>query len=61
MTTIFSNATGGLETSGMVDEIGYWERDLSSSEVTTLYNAGAGLTYPFISAAQPAIFMGCNF
>jgi len=29
------------------DEIGIWNRTLTSDEVTTLYNSGAGLTYPF--------------
>jgi len=30
---------------GMIDEVGIWSRDLSSSEVTELYNSGAGLQY----------------
>ncbi len=29
------------------DEIGVWSRGLSSTEVTKLYNSGAGLQYPF--------------
>ena len=33
--------------SGMLDEIGIWSRALSSTEVTQLYNGGAGLQYPF--------------
>jgi Concanavalin A-like lectin/glucanases superfamily/Right handed beta helix region len=32
---------------GCVDEFGIWKRLLSDSEITTLYNGGAGLTYPF--------------
>lgn len=32
---------------GNVDEVGYWQRALSATEITTLYNSGAGLTYPF--------------
>ena len=31
--------------SGIIDEVGIWSRDLSSSEVTELYNSGAGLQY----------------
>jgi hypothetical protein len=31
---------------GMIDEVGIWSRDLSASEVTDLYNSGAGLQYP---------------
>lgn len=47
---------------GKVDEMGVWGRELSSTEVTSLYNSGSGLTYPFvIPAASPGIFMGCNF
>ncbi len=34
---------------GMLDEWGFWERELSSSEITQLYNSGAGLTYPFVA------------
>jgi hypothetical protein len=34
---------------GMLDEIGLWSRALTSAEVTELYNAGAGKTYPFAS------------
>lgn len=30
-----------------VDEWGIWDRTLSAGEVTTLYNGGSGLTYPF--------------
>jgi hypothetical protein len=32
---------------GLVDEVGYWSRALSSTEVTQLYNGGAGIQYPF--------------
>lgn len=50
----FGNANGS--TSGnfngpfSVDEIGLWHRELTGSEVTQLYNGGAGLAYPFIIA-----------
>lgn len=30
-----------------LDEIGVWDRALSSSEITQLYNSGNGLSYPF--------------
>lgn len=33
--------------SGRMDEIGFWKRLLTSAEKTTLYNSGAGITYPF--------------
>lgn len=32
---------------GRMDEVGVWARVLTSGEVTSLYNAGAGLQYPF--------------
>lgn len=32
---------------GSVDELGMWHRVLTDSEVTELYNAGVGKTYPF--------------
>lgn len=32
---------------GRVDEVGIWKRELTSLEIATLYNFGAGLTYPF--------------
>ena len=32
---------------GDIDEVGYWQRELSALEVAELYNGGAGLTYPF--------------
>lgn len=32
---------------GYIDEVGFWSRALSSSEVTQLYNSGNGLSYPF--------------
>lgn len=32
---------------GMVDEIGVWNRVLTSGERTELYNSGTGKTYPF--------------
>jgi hypothetical protein len=32
---------------GILDEIAIWNRGLTSTEVTTLYNSGAGKTHPF--------------
>lgn len=42
---------------GAVDEIGFWSRDLSSSEVTQLYNAGAGFAYPFVANTNSGNFL----
>jgi hypothetical protein len=33
---------------GSVDEVGLWYRTLTPTEVSTLYNNGNGLTYPFV-------------
>lgn len=55
-----SNFTVGTDrgtnrpTNGDVDEVGYWSRTLTCSEITQLYNSGSGLQYPF-SAASPII------
>jgi len=32
---------------GILDEVGIWNRELTEAEVTSLYNSGAGLAYPF--------------
>lgn len=45
--------TGGVSVAqwdGLIDEVGFWRRVLTSGERTSLYNGGAGLAYPFASA-----------
>lgn len=37
----------GISFGGLIDECGVWSRALSGSEIASLYNAGAGLSYPF--------------
>jgi hypothetical protein len=32
---------------GEIDEVGLWDRAITSAEVTSLYNSGAGWAYPF--------------
>ena len=39
---------------GYLDEIGIWADDLTSTNIATLYNSGAGLTYPFSTSAPAA-------
>jgi len=34
--------------SGIADEVGWWTRALTASDITALYNGGAGLQYPFV-------------
>ena len=49
---IYNFGTGGnisdVPLTGRLDEIGIWSRELSQSEITTLYNNGNGLQYPFL-------------
>lgn len=35
----------GQETDGLIDEVGIWARELSSTDVTNLYNSGSALSY----------------
>lgn len=46
---------------GMVDEVGVWSRALSSTEVTSLYNAGVGLQYPFTVASTVPFYWNWDF
>lgn len=50
-------ANNGLYALAKEDEVGIWTRALSSSEVTQLYNGGAGLQYPFITTNSSAAFL----
>ena len=47
--SINSNADGSFAKGRNVniDEVGIWNKELSASEITSLYNAGAGKSYPF--------------
>lgn len=40
------------EFSGVIDEVGIWNRNLTETEITELYSGGAGIFYPF--PADPA-------
>ena len=43
------NRAGATDRSfdGLIDELAIWNRALSTTEITQLYNNGSGLTYPF--------------
>lgn len=41
---------GGNYFNGQIDEVGFWQRALTSGEITTLYNSGNGVQYPFGTA-----------
>lgn len=52
----FGQRNGGLRFNGKLDEIGIWNVALTSTEVTTLYNGGTGIQYPF-GASQNSNFL----
>lgn len=52
--------SGSLSPEMQFDEMGLWSRALSSTEVTELYNGGAGFAYPFVPAAVKDI-IGSGF
>jgi hypothetical protein len=43
------SSTPGYDYTGYLDEAAIWNRALSPTEVSTLYNNGIGLSYPFIT------------
>lgn len=45
-TKICEDSSGGSDFKGHVDELGIWNRSISPSEVTNLYNNHIGITYP---------------
>lgn len=49
-----ANSAGSFP--GAIDEVGIWNRALSAEEITTLYNSGAGLSYPFESIPSTSTF-----
>jgi len=60
-TGIRSDDVATTEWDGVIDELGIWDRVLSASEVTELYNSGSGFQYPFTEGAvDNAIFHGTN-
>lgn len=42
---------------GLIDEVGIWSRVLTSDEVSSLYNGGAGLAYPFTAGGTANHFL----
>lgn len=45
---------------GAEDEVGIWSRVITGTEITELYNGGAGNQYPFASATTTARSTGLN-
>lgn len=50
----FGGASNYLD--GKIDETGLWSRVLTGTEITELYNSGAGLAYPFTSVNTANFF-----
>jgi hypothetical protein len=44
---LIANSTGMITPTGKLDEVGYWKKVLSPTDITALYNLGSGKTYPF--------------
>lgn len=42
-----ANESGGSVYDGEIDEVGIWNRALTDTEASWLYNSNSGLTYPF--------------
>lgn len=42
---VADSLTGGSELDGSIDELAVWGRELTSADVTALYNSGSGLAY----------------
>lgn len=49
--SIGSSPSQSLYFDGLIDEVGFWKRVLTSGERTSLYNSGNGLAYPFDGGA----------
>ena len=47
----------GAPLNGYLDEAGVWDRVLSGTEITQLYNSGAGLQYPFVNGYSPVAWL----
>ncbi len=50
----FGANAGASWYSGLIDECAVWTRALTATEVSQLYNGGAGLAYPLVPATHPA-------
>jgi hypothetical protein len=40
-------SSGYLENNGKIDEVGIWTKEVTTTEITELYNSGSGKFYPF--------------
>lgn len=49
------NYAEGAGAVGITDELGFWRKSITTTEVSKLYNAGAGIQYPFTGATAGTI------
>jgi len=52
---IMSKGTSSEGLYGSFDEIGFWNRSLNSTEISSLYNGGAGLSYNDFAGGAPPV------
>lgn len=59
---VIMNVAGAynIPLSGVLDELGAWNRVLTGTEITELYNARAGITYPFSGGGSSNFFQLFN-
>lgn len=55
----FEGSSGYVD--GVIDQVGFWNKVLTSGEVSDLYNSGNGLVYEEASAGADPVFFGFNF
>lgn len=59
----YDNLNSRFAWGAQIDEVGFWNVVLSGTEISDLYNGGAGVSYPFTSGATDtnALSMGMAF
>lgn len=51
---VYLGGFGSANYDGKIDELGLWDTALTGSDISDLYNGGAGIAYPFIASAGGA-------
>ena len=54
------NYGGSYQFNGTIDEVGIWNRVLTPTEVTSLYNNGLALSYPFIHTSGLSLWLDAS-
>lgn len=50
--SMLNDPDGGAPLNAQIDEFGIWTQTLSTTDITSLYNSGAGKQYPFTTVAN---------